>query len=1116
MVAGIIVAQNPAPEARVGYLIPVRTLAHYLPALAGLRRWRLRHDSEALRTHWDPEARGLPGGVARRGVAAGWHFSGRIRALATLIEHLNAEDSATPLRTVTGEPGSGKSAVLARLVTLSDADYRHAVPAWVLAEAEQQVLPPVGGIDLAVHMRARTAIKLARRIVAAAALAVPVPAAEPSDEEPLRELGRQLGQHLSERPSPRPFTLVVDALDEARNPEQASMNEPRRVALLLSALAATAGPRALRCLVGTRGRSPALVDAMAGDLLRTLGTDISDPETTVDLGRDPYLDAPALQRYIKRLLSGEQEDKRPPSAAVADRELANLATAVADAAAGNFLIALLTALAVREAPDREIVYPKTVGQAFDVYLGNFGARRPRVEALFRALAYAEGTGLAARDPAWALIAGAVGDAVASATDEQELARVADEIERFVQADGAYLVQAAARKIRRRGRIDHVPIYRLYHQAIVDHLRADRLPERQRRIVAALYDAVPGKDAPEWERADPYTLRYLIRHTLASDDTREVDLLLTQPPFCVHADPAGFEPRVVLCAHSPDAIAAAHVIGRSINWLRRCLEPCERAAQLGLSARQAGYVQLAARLDAELERCQRSDPAEGAQDRVRWHCRWAVARPDSPHFALIGHTYLVSAVAVARLGNDQVIVSGGGDGMVRVWNGDGSPRGEPLTGHTGLVHAVAVATLEGEQVIVSGGEDGTVRAWNADGSPRGEPLTGHIGPVHAVAEGTLADEQVIVSGSGDGTVRVWNADGSPRGEPLTGHRGPVHAVAVGSLGDAHVIVSGGRDRTVRVWNADGSPRGEPLTGHTGPVLAAAVGTLGDDQVIVSGGSDRTVRVWNADGSPRGEPLVGHNGWVSAVAVGALGDDQVIVSGGDDRTVRVWNADGSPRGEPLTGHTEWVDAVAVGTLADEQAIVSSGHDGTVRVWNAEGSPRGEPLTGHTYWVHTVAVGTLGDEQVIVSGGEDRTVRVRRGDGSLRGEPLTGHTGPVYAVAVGTLADEPAIVSGVGGFVGTVKVWNADGSCARRAAYRPHRPGVCGRGGDVGGRAGHRVRRRRRDCAGVESRRKCAQRAANRPHRAGVCGGGRDGGGRGCDRLRWSRRDGAGLERRRQPAR
>ena len=172
----------------------------------------------------------------------------------------------------------------------------------------------------------------------------------------------------------------------------------------------------------------------------------------------------------------------------------------------------------------------------------------------------------------------------------------------------------------------------------------------------------------------------------------------------------------------------------------------------------------------------------------------------------------------------VIISGGEDGMVRVWRtADGTPVGEPLTGHTGPVTAVAAGALpDGTPVIISGGHDHTVRVWRmADGSPVGEPLTGHYGGVTAVAAGALPDgTPVIISGGGgsgiyDDTVRVWRtADGTPVGEPLTSHRGPVRAVAAGALPDGTpVIISGSWDRTVRVWRtADGTPLGDPLTGH----------------------------------------------------------------------------------------------------------------------------------------------------------------------------------------------------------------------------------------------------------------------------------------------------------------
>ena len=106
-----------------------------------------------------------------------------------------------------------------------------------------------------------------------------------------------------------------------------------------------------------------------------------------------------------------------------------------------------------------------------------------------------------------------------------------------------------------------------------------------------------------------------------------------------------------------------------------------------------------------------------------------------------------------------------DGTVRVWDAvDRAPVGLPLAGHTGGVTAVAVGRAGDRDVIVSGSRDGTVRVWDAvTGAAVGEPLAGHTGAVTAVAVGRAGDRDIIVSGSGDGTVRVWDAvTGQPVG------------------------------------------------------------------------------------------------------------------------------------------------------------------------------------------------------------------------------------------------------------------------------------------------------------------------------------------------------------------
>ena len=68
-------------------------------------------------------------------------------------------------------------------------------------------------------------------------------------------------------------------------------------------------------------------------------------------------------------------------------------------------------------------------------------------------------------------------------------------------------------------------------------------------------------------------------------------------------------------------------------------------------------------------------------------------------------------------------------MIRLWDSQGNPVGNPLEAHAGGVYPVAISS-DG-QTIVSGGFDGTVRLWGSQGSPVGNPLEGHTDRVYSV-------------------------------------------------------------------------------------------------------------------------------------------------------------------------------------------------------------------------------------------------------------------------------------------------------------------------------------------------------------------------------------------------
>ena len=1002
--AGILV-EGSGPG-RFDRFLPVTLIARVWPRLS--RPWLITGpDPGEARSHFIRRARGQ-----RSSARGGDLFRGRHAALAAVRSWLTADEPPGQVLVITGQPGAGKSAVLARAALSLEAEH--------------------GGPGLAFHARAAAIGDFLTALSDLTGVDTPIS----SDE---------LVTTLADLPEQPPTRVVLDALDEA-----ASESDREQIAEVLKELAVLPG---LRVAVATRPLAVAN-PYMPGGLLAALGIATSDDYNLVDLDSDTYFDLDGLRRFAATLLARDGMDQPGPDGrawtqyrtqpAVCDR----LAAKIAERAGRNFLVAAMAADRLSTArttidPDSRGFNPADiesgVGEALNKYLGQLPEkRRERVRALLTALGYARGAGL--DDPNWLAFAHALGYS-ATVLD-------LDILRRSGAAD--YLLQTTTTERGAR------PVSRLFHQALADELLAGRHRPSDENM---LLDLLLGQaEHVGWQAR--YLREHAAEHAAAAS---RLDQLLEDPHYLFSVDPARLVPYLDTARSAP-ARAAAAVYRQSAHHLGPLDRPT-RASQLELTAHQLGCRSLAARI---------ASAAPDRPWQTRWsHGRRAVGQILTGHtdaVAAVAVGALPDGTPVIVSGGDYR------DGTVRVWRlADGAPVGEPLRGHAGTVAAVAVGALpDGTPVIVSGGGDGTVRVWRlADGAPVGEPLRGHAGTVDTVAVGALPDgTPVIVSGGGDGTVRVWRlADGAPVGEPLRGHAGTVDTVAVGALPDGTpVIVSGGeyRDGTVRVWRlADGAPVGEPLRGHTGTVAAVAVGALPDGTpVIVSGGSEGTVRMWRlADSAPVGKPLRGHTGRVAAVAVGALPDGTpVIVSGGDygEGTVRVWRlADGAPVGEPLTGHTGRVAAVAVGALPDSTpVIVSGGGDGTVRVWRlADGAPVRKPLRGHSGWVRAVAVGALPDgTPVIVSGGSEGTVRMwRLADGAPVGEPLRGHTSAVYAVAVGALPDgTPVIVSG--GSEGTVRMWRLADGAPVGEPLRGHTGAVRGGGRGAAGRhPGHRQRRR-----------------------------------------------------------
>jgi WD40 repeat protein len=386
---------------------------------------------------------------------------------------------------------------------------------------------------------------------------------------------------------------------------------------------------------------------------------------------------------------------------------------------------------------------------------------------------------------------------------------------------------------------------------------------------------------------------------------------------------------------------------------------------------------------------------------------------------------VNSVALGEIDGDPVIVSGGQDGSLRVWDArTRQPRGQPLVGREkrrrASVLSVAIGPPGGEPLIISGDSEGRVRLWDArTRRPRGEPLTGHRGQVSSVALGEIDGGPVVVSGGEDGVIRVWDVRAVPGpATPRTSHAGGLFSIAVGAIQGDPVVVSGGESGDVRVWNAQtGRPRGKPLAGHESKVVSVTLAEIDGEPVIVSAGKG-TVGVQDARSGRRVGRAIRFE-W--GVAVGEHAGELVIVSAGR-RTLQMWDArTGQSRGSPVELQSEWGHLLALGHISGESVAVFGYWDGTLEVVDLfSGRPRFKRRAGRN-GLPSVAIGTIDGEPVIVSGAyDDGSAQVwETRSGRRRGKPLVGHRDEVSSLAVGEISGQPVIISG--GSDGVVQVWD-----------------------------------------------------------------------------------------------
>lgn len=191
-------------------------------------------------------------------------------------------------------------------------------------------------------------------------------------------------------------------------------------------------------------------------------------------------------------------------------------------------------------------------------------------------------------------------------------------------------------------------------------------------------------------------------------------------------------------------------------------------------------------------------------------------------------------AVAFSPDGKTFLTGGADGIARLWE---TATGRPVQvfiGHTSSVQGVAFSP--NGKTILTGGDDDTARLWDIATGRELHVFLGHGKAVLSVA--FSPDGKTVLSGSADSTARLWDPATGDALRIFSAHDNSVWSVAYHP--DQKTILTGSADGTARLWDI--------LTGRekrrvsSGGYSVWGVAFSPDGKSFLTGSSDGIVRVW----------------------------------------------------------------------------------------------------------------------------------------------------------------------------------------------------------------------------------------------------------------------------------
>jgi WD40 repeat protein len=270
--------------------------------------------------------------------------------------------------------------------------------------------------------------------------------------------------------------------------------------------------------------------------------------------------------------------------------------------------------------------------------------------------------------------------------------------------------------------------------------------------------------------------------------------------------------------------------------------------------------------------------------------------------IVAH-FILGAIAYSPDGKTLATCGGGGNGKAEIKLWDMSTfKNVFLVEDKGFVYSIAYSS-DGN-LLVSGGNDGLVKLWDIKTRKEIASLKSSAQEVYCVV--FSQDGKMVASGANDGSITIWDVKTHKHISTLHGHIGSIVQIVFSHEGKT--LYSGGSDWTVRFWDVENQKTIQTLNesgwrhsrGHAEPLdipeneFTSDVKSLAlspDGKTLAVGDASRIYLFETSSAKQIGCYVRKGNSAIHVLAFSPDGKTLVSSGSNDGKPISLWNIDQS---------------------------------------------------------------------------------------------------------------------------------------------------------------------------------------------------------------------------------